>query len=121
MAHKHKELYTRRKIRNRYNLKKSSLNRLRLCVYRSNQNIYAQVIDDISGKTLFAASTLEKEFKKQKLFGGNLDAAKKIGEIIATKAKSAGIKEVVFDRGGYIFTGKIKALAESAREGGLKF
>lgn len=119
MVQKHRKLYIRRKKRNRYNLKKNSMDRPRLCVFRSNENIYAQVIDDKTGKTLFAASTLEQQFKKQKLFGGNLKAAKIIGEILAKKAKDAGIKQVIFDRGGYIYHGRIKALAESARASGL--
>ncbi len=121
MLHKHRELYIRRKERNRSNLKKNSLDRPRLSVFRSNQNIYAQVIDDKTGKTLLSASTLEEQFKKQKIFGGNLKAAKLVGEMLAKRAKVKGIKEVIFDRGGYIYHGRVKALAESARESGLIF
>ena len=116
-----KELQIRRKNRNRYNLKKYSLDKPRLCVYRSNQNIYAQVIDDKTGKTLFSVSTLDKQFKKEKVFGGNKKAAITIGELLAIKAKDLGVKEVVFDRGGYLYHGRIKALAESARASGLNF
>ena len=121
MVLRDKEIYIRRRNRNRYNLKKISLGKPRLCVYRSNKNIFAQVIDDKTGKTLFAASTLEEQFKKQKVYGGNVDAAKKIGELIAKKAKDLGVKEVVFDRGGYLYHGRVKALADSARAGGLIF
>ena len=101
--------------------KKYSLDKPRLCVYRSNQNLYAQVIDDKTGKTLFSVSTLDKQFKKEKVFGGNKKAAKTIGELLAVKAKDLGVKEVVFDRGGYLYHGRIKALAESARASGLNF
>ena len=90
----------------------------RLCVYRSIANIYAQIIDDVAGNTLVAASSVEKGFEGN---GGNCDAAKKIGEVIAERALKKGIEEVVFDRGGYIYHGRVKALAEGAREGGLKF
>ena len=90
----------------------------RLCVFRSNKGIYAQIIDDTVGKTLAAASTLDKEVKTK---ASNIEAAKEVGELIAKRAKKAGIENVVFDRGGYIYHGKVKALAESAREAGLKF
>ena len=92
--------------------------RPRLSVFRSENNIYAQVIDDVAGKTLVSASTVEKAFEGN---GGNVDAAKKIGAAIAERALQKGIEEVVFDRGGYIYHGRVKALAEGAREGGLKF
>ncbi|MCQ2558098.1 MAG: 50S ribosomal protein L18 [Oscillospiraceae bacterium] len=92
--------------------------RPRLCVFRSEANIYAQIIDDVAGNTLVAASTVEKAFEGN---GGNCDAAKKIGAVIAERALQKGIEEVVFDRGGYIYHGRVKALAEGAREGGLKF
>ena len=92
--------------------------RPRLCVFRSENNIYAQIIDDVAGNTLVSASTVEKGFKDN---GGNCDAAKKIGAEIAKRALDKGIEEVVFDRGGYIYHGRVKALAEGAREGGLKF
>ena len=92
--------------------------RPRLCVFRSESNIYAQVIDDVAGNTLVAASTVEKAFEGN---GGNIEAAKKIGAVIAERAIAKGIKEVVFDRGGYIYHGRVQALAEAAREGGLEF
>ena len=92
--------------------------RPRLCVFRSEKHIYAQVIDDVAGKTLVSASTVEKDFTE---YGGNKDAAKKIGLLIAERAKGAGIETVVFDRGGYIYHGRVQALADGAREGGLKF
>ena len=92
--------------------------RPRLCVFRSEKHIYAQVIDDVAGKTLVSASTVEKDFTE---YGGNKDAAHKIGLLIAERAKGAGIETVVFDRGGYIYHGRVAALAEGAREGGLKF
>jgi large subunit ribosomal protein L18 len=92
--------------------------RPRLAVYRSNKYIYAQVIDDVQGRTLAAASSQESDLRSENL---NLDAATKVGEAIATRAKDAGVTEVVFDRGGYKFHGKVKALAEAAREAGLEF
>ena len=90
----------------------------RLCVFRSAKHIYAQVIDDVSGKTLVSASSLEKDFGA---YGGNKDAAKKVGEMIAERALKAKIEDVVFDRGGFVYHGRVQALAEGAREGGLKF
>ena len=90
----------------------------RLNVFRSTKNIYAQIIDDVKGVTLVAASSLDKEFNGN---GGNKEAARKVGEMIAKRAAEKGISQVVFDRGGYIFHGLVKELAEVAREGGLKF
>ena len=90
----------------------------RLNVFRSNANIYAQIIDDVNGVTLVSANTLEKEFEGAT---GNAEAAKKVGMAIAERAKAKGIEVVVFDRGGYIFHGRVAALAEGAREGGLDF
>ena len=90
----------------------------RLNVFRSNANIYAQIIDDVNGVTLVAANTLEKDFEGAT---GNAEAAKKVGAVLAERAKAKGIEKVVFDRGGYIFHGRIAALAEGAREAGLKF
>ena len=92
--------------------------RPRLCVYRSNTNLYAQVIDDVSGKTLVAASTMDKEVKEKH---ANKVAAKEVGTLIAKRATEKNIKTVVFDRGGYIYHGVVKELAEAAREGGLEF
>ncbi|MET3616834.1 large subunit ribosomal protein L18 [Peptoniphilus olsenii] len=91
----------------------------RLSVYRSASHIYAQIINDDEGRTLASASTLDKSLNLETT--GNIDAAKAVGELIAKKAKDAGIEEVVFDRGGYVYHGKVKALAEAAREAGLKF
>ena len=92
--------------------------RPRLCVYRSNANISAQIIDDVAGVTLVSASTQEKDFEG---IGSNKEAAKKVGQKIAEKALAKGISEVVFDRGGYLYHGRVSELAEGAREGGLKF
>ena len=92
--------------------------RPRMNVFRSRSNIYAQIIDDVKGTTLVSASSVEKDFKD---YGGNKEAAKKVGQIIAKRALKKKIKDVVFDRGGYIFHGRVKELAEGAREGGLNF
>ena len=92
--------------------------RPRLCVYRSNTNLYAQIIDDVAGKTLVSASTLDKEVKTKH---SNKEAAKEVGTLIAKRAAEKKVKEVVFDRGGYIYHGVVKELAEAAREGGLEF
>ena len=92
--------------------------RPRLNVYRSLNHIYAQIIDDVKGVTLVAASSVEKDFG---MAGGNKEAAKKVGELVAKRAAEKGITEVVFDRGGYLYHGRVKELAEGAREGGLKF
>ena len=110
-----------RKIRHtriRENLSGTS-ERPRLCVFRSNANIEAQIIDDVKGVTLVSASSLEEELNLKN--GGNIEAAKVIGTEIAKRAKKAKIKAVVFDRGGYVYHGRVKALAEAAREGGLEF
>ena len=90
----------------------------RLNVFRSNANIYAQIIDDVNGVTLVSANTLEKEFEGTT---SNCEAAKKVGLVVAERAKAKGIEEVVFDRGGYVYHGRVAALADGAREGGLKF
>ena len=92
--------------------------RPRLNVFRSNANIYAQIIDDVNGVTLVSANTLEKGFEGAT---GNAEAAKKVGTVLAERAKAKGIEEVVFDRGGYVYHGRVAALAEGAREGGLRF
>ena len=92
--------------------------RPRLNVFRSNANIYAQIIDDVNGVTLVSASTLEKDFEGAT---GNVEAAKKVGLVLAERAKAKGIEDVVFDRGGYLYHGRVAALAEGAREGGLNF
>ena len=90
----------------------------RLCVYRSNANITAQVIDDVAGVTLVSATTLEKTFEN---YGGNKAAAREIGKLVAERALAKGIENVVFDRGGYLYHGRVQELADGAREGGLKF
>ena len=95
--------------------------RPRLCVYRSNKHIYAQIIDDIAGNTLVAASTVEKDIMSMIAEADKKGAAKIVGKIVAERAIAAGIKEVVFDRGGYIYTGRVAELAAGAREGGLDF
>ncbi|MBQ9872668.1 MAG: 50S ribosomal protein L18 [Eubacterium sp.] len=106
------------KIRNRFS---GTAERPRLAVFRSNNHMYAQVIDDSEGKTLVAASTLEKAVKSELEKTNNVDAAAYVGKVIAERAIAAGIKTVVFDRGGFIYQGKIKALADAAREAGLEF
>ena len=93
----------------------------RLCVFRSAKNIYAQIIDDVNHKTLAAASTLDKDIKAQAAYGGNKEAAKLVGEKIGKVAKDAGIETVCFDRGGYLYHGRVKELADGAREAGLQF
>ena len=108
---------TRRHLRVRRKIS-GTAERPRLCVYRSNTNIYVQVIDDVAGNTLVSASTLDKEIKTKH---ANKEAAKELGALIAKKAKAKNIETVVFDRGGYIYHGVIKEIAEAAREGGLKF
>ncbi len=95
--------------------------RPRLCVFRSLSNIYAQIIDDTAGRTLVSASTLDGEIKEKSAYGGNAEAAKSVGTLIAKRAAEKGIETVVFDRGGYLYHGRVKALAEAAREAGLKF
>lgn len=94
---------------------------MRLSVYRSLKHIYAQIIDDIKGYTLVSASSLDKEFKENGSYKGNIETAKKVGKLLAERALEKNIKKVVFDRGGYLYHGRIKALAEAAREAGLEF
>ena len=98
-----------------------TVERPRLCVFRSLNHVYAQIIDDTKGVTLAAASTLDKEIKGTEGHKGNIEAAKKVGQMIAKRAVTAGIQKVVFDRSGYRYHGSIKALAEGSREGGLEF
>ncbi|MDZ7907505.1 MAG: 50S ribosomal protein L18 [Rhodobacteraceae bacterium GWF1_65_7] len=119
MANNKRDLFLKRRLRVRNKLKAVANGRLRLSVHRSSKNISVQLIDDVNGVTLAAASTLEKELG----FVGknNVEAAAKVGSTIAERAKAAGIEECYFDRGGFLFHGKIKALADAAREGGLKF
>ena len=106
------------RIRNRFN---GTAERPRLAVFRSNNHMYAQIIDDVAGKTIVAASTLEKDVKSQLEKTNDVDAAAYVGQVIAKRAIDKGIKEVVFDRGGYIYQGKVAALADAAREAGLEF
>ena len=114
-------LNNRRKNRNRKALKVKSYGKLRLTVFRSSKHIYGQIIDDNVGTTVASASSLEAIIKSQFKNCGNKEAATSVGKLIAEKALTKGIKEVVFDRGGYIYHGRVKNLAEAAREGGLKF
>jgi large subunit ribosomal protein L18 len=116
-----KQLQERRAKRNRYQISQKSHGRLRLSVFRSGRNMSVQIIDDKAGKTLVAASTLEEDLRKKLKTGANKDAAKTIGTLIAERAIAKGIKEVVFDRGGYMYHGRVKELAEAAREAGLSF
>lgn len=116
-----KELFLRRQQRNRFALKKKAGGRPRLSVFRSSQHIYAQIIDDVQGVTVASASTLEKTLKSELKTGADVTAAGQIGKLIAERALKAGITQVVFDRGGYIYHGRVKALADAAREGGLSF
>jgi len=115
------DLFDRRKARVRRVLRARAANRPRLSVHRSSKNIYAQVIDDVSGKTVASASTLEKDLKGSLKTGADKAAASAVGKLIAERALKAGINVVVFDRGGYLYHGRIKALADAAREGGLSF
>jgi large subunit ribosomal protein L18 len=110
-----------RKARVRKALRAHSGGRARLSVFRSGKNIYAQVIDDAKGATVAAASTLEKDYRAGGKKGSDKSAAAVVGKLIAERAKKAGVVTVVFDRGGYLYHGRVKALAEAAREGGLKF
>jgi large subunit ribosomal protein L18 len=113
--------FERRKRRVRGALLKNAKGRPRLCVFRSSKHIYAQIIDDVAGRTLAAASSLEKDLKSSLKTGADKAAAGAVGKLVAERAKKAGIDNVVFDRGAYRFHGRIKALADGAREGGLSF
>lgn len=114
-------LRERRKQRLRFQLRRKAPGRPRLSVFRSGKNIYAQVIDDATGKTVAAASTLDKDIRSQIKTGSDRAAASAVGKMIAQRALAAGMSEVVFDRGSYLYHGRVKALAEAAREGGLGF
>ena len=111
----------RRQGRVRGALRRAAGERKRLTVFRSSKHIYAQVIDDDAGVTLASASSMEKTARDGSKTGANVDAAKAVGKLIAERAQQKGVKEVVFDRGGYLYHGRVKALAEAAREGGLSF
>jgi len=119
MANSKRDLFLKRRLRVRNTLRKTSYGRLRLSVHRSSKNIMAQLIDDVNGVTVVAASSLEKDLG---IVGkNNVEAAAKVGATLAERAKQAGFEECYFDRGGFLFHGRVKALAEAAREGGLKF
>ena len=115
-----KDLFKRRRLRVRNRLNRKT-KRPRLSVFRSSKHIYAQIIDDIAGKTLAAASTLDKDIKGKTKSGADREAAAEVGKLIAARAKESGVDSVVFDRGGYLFHGRVKALADAARESGLEF
>ena len=115
------EKFIRRSQRVRQSLRRTAHGRARLSVYRSSKHIYAQVIDDTGGRTVAAASTLDKDLKGALKKGSDLEAAQAVGKLVAERAVKAGIKDVVFDRGGYIYHGRVKALADAAREAGLNF
>src|SRR5512142_2854519 len=113
---------SRRRVRVRIREKvKGSAERPRLAVFKSGKHIYAQVIDDATGRTVAAASSLDEHLKKQGKTGANVKTAERVGELVAARAKEKGVGKVVFDRGGYIYHGKVRALADAARKGGLEF
>lgn len=113
--------FDRRKARVRRTLRRAQGERPRLCVFRSSKHIYAQIIDDTKGHTLTAASTIDADLKGNLKKGTDVAAAAQVGKLVAERALKAGIKDVVFDRGGYIYHGRVKALADAAREAGLNF
>lgn len=115
-----KDIRTKRHYRLRANIN-GTATKPRLSVFRSDKHIYAQVIDDVAGVTIAQASTVDKELKGQLEFTNNVEAAKKVGELVGKRAKDKGITEVVFDRGGYVYHGKVAALADAARSAGLQF
>lgn len=116
-----KSLFERRKCRTRFKLSRVSTGRPRLSVFRSKKHIYAQVIDDQTHHTLATASTLDKDLKDKLKTTSNVPAAGEVGKLVAERAVKAGVKDVVFDRGGYLYHGRIKALADAARDAGLTF
>ncbi len=116
-----KQTITRRIASVRRRVKAAAAGRKRLSVFRSSKHIYAQVIDDVEGKTLAAASSLDKDLKAKLKTGADKDAASEVGKLLAERATKAGVKDVVFDRGRYLYHGRVKALADGAREGGLNF
>jgi large subunit ribosomal protein L18 len=115
------KLFERRRQRTRHKLRKVAQGRPRLSVFRSGRQIYAQVIDDRAGNTLVSASSIDKELREKLKTGANKDAAVEVGKLIAERAKTAGIETVIFDRGGYLYHGRVKALGDAARDAGLKF
>ncbi|WP_299437998.1 50S ribosomal protein L18 [uncultured Rhodospira sp.] len=116
-----KKLFERRRGRVRYALRKKARGRPRLSVFRSSKHIYAQVIDDIAGQTIAAASSVEKDVRASLKTGADKAAAEAVGKLLAERAVAKGVGSVVFDRGGYLYHGRVKALADAAREGGLQF
>ena len=118
---KNSEATSRRVARVRRSIKKVANGRPRLSIFRSSKQIYAQIIDDAKGATVVAASTLEKDLRSTLKTGADIEAAKTIGKLVAERAVAAGVKKVVFDRNGYMYHGRVKALADAAREGGLDF
>ena len=116
-----KKLFERRKARVRSAVKAAANGKMRLSVFRSGKHIYAQIIDDVKGLTVASASTLDKEARSQIKKSSTVEAASFIGKLVAERAVKSGISEVIFDRGGYIYHGRVKALADAAREAGLKF
>lgn len=120
MAHS-KQLFERRKGRNRAQLRRAGGSRPRLSVFRSGKHIYAQIIDDLQGITLASASSVDKDLRSKVKTGADKSAATEVGKLVGERAVKAGIKDVVFDRGGYKYHGRVKALAEAAREAGLSF
>lgn len=116
-----KELYLRRRHRTSGKVRVNNNGRMRLAVFRSSKHIYAQIIDDVNGLTLAAASSMDLEVRKEVEKGTNVEAASHVGKVVAQRAIKKGVNEVVFDRGGYLYHGRVKALAEAAREGGLSF
>lgn len=121
MKAKNDRLFERREARTRFKLRQVSPGRLRLSVFRSSKHIHAQIIDDVKGVTLAAASSLDANLRKDFPTGANVKAAEAVGKLIAERAKAAGVEAVVFDRGGNMYHGRIKALADAARAAGLQF
>ena len=121
MANNPDTLFRRRRQRTRFRVRLAAKGRTRLSVFRSSRHIYAQIIDDAAGRTLAAASTLDKGLKTELKSGADKAAAAAVGKLLAERAKAAGVERVIFDRGAYLYHGRVKALADAAREGGLDF
>ena len=121
MSNKPDALFRRRRQRVRFKLRQAAKGRARLSVFRSSRHIYAQIIDDAAGHTLAAASTLDPGLRSELKTGADIAAAGAVGKLLAERAKAAGVERVVFDRGAYLYHGRVKALADAAREGGLEF
>jgi large subunit ribosomal protein L18 len=120
-TNKSKQLFARRQQRVRTSIRGKSAGRPRLSIFRSSKHIYAQIIDDVKGETIAAASSMEKTLREAAKTGANIEAAAAVGKLVAERAVKGGVKEVVFDRGQYLYHGRVKALADAAREGGLSF